>query len=175
MAPQYKLTYFDLTGLGEPIRFLLSYGGLDFVDQRVTKEEWVALKSKTPVGQMPLLEVDGKVLYQSLAIVRYLANVVGLVGKTPLENWEIDAAADTVNDLRVKVATWFFESNESIKATLQESLEKEHLPFYLSKLESWAKQNKGHLAIGKLTWADLFFVSIIDFLSFLLQRDPISS
>lgn len=44
MAPKYKLTYFDFTGLGEPIRFLLSYGGLDFEDHRVTKDDWPSFK-----------------------------------------------------------------------------------------------------------------------------------
>lgn len=46
MAPQYKLTYFDITGLGESIRLLFHYGGIGFIDQRVDYiEEWSALKS----------------------------------------------------------------------------------------------------------------------------------
>lgn len=44
MAPQYKLTYFGLRGLGEPIRYLLSYMDEDFEDVRVEKEKWSALK-----------------------------------------------------------------------------------------------------------------------------------
>lgn len=46
MASQYKLTYFDITGLGESIRLLFHYGGINFVDQRVDYiEDWPALKS----------------------------------------------------------------------------------------------------------------------------------
>jgi len=44
MAPVYKLTYFNVKALAEPIRFLLSYGGAEFEDHRVEKEEWPQLK-----------------------------------------------------------------------------------------------------------------------------------
>jgi hypothetical protein len=44
MAPTYKLTYFNVKGLGEPIRFLLSYGGVEFEDHRLEGEEWPKLK-----------------------------------------------------------------------------------------------------------------------------------
>jgi hypothetical protein len=44
MAPTYKLTYFNVKALGEPIRFLLSYGGIEFEDHRIEKEEWPQLK-----------------------------------------------------------------------------------------------------------------------------------
>ena len=43
--PSYKLTYFDITGLGEPIRILFNYGGIDFVDNRISFEEWPQHKS----------------------------------------------------------------------------------------------------------------------------------
>lgn len=54
-----------------------------------------------PMGQMPLLEVDGKRAHQSLAITRYLAKQVGLVGADAWEDLEIDTVVDTINDLRL--------------------------------------------------------------------------
>lgn len=54
-----------------------------------------------PMGQMPVLEVDGKRAHQSLAITRYLAKQVGLNGADAWEDLEIDTVVDTINDLRL--------------------------------------------------------------------------
>lgn len=42
--PKYKLTYFPLMALGEPIRFLLSYMGRPFQDNRFDPSLWPQLK-----------------------------------------------------------------------------------------------------------------------------------
>jgi glutathione S-transferase len=52
------------------------------------------------MGQLPILEVDGNVMYQSLSISRFLAKKFGLAGSDDLENYEIDNAVDNINDLR---------------------------------------------------------------------------
>lgn len=39
-----KLSYFNVTALGEPIRYLLSYGGVEFEDDRHTSESFAAIK-----------------------------------------------------------------------------------------------------------------------------------
>ena len=36
----YKLLYFNITGLGESIRFLLSHCGIKFEDVRLTFDDW---------------------------------------------------------------------------------------------------------------------------------------
>lgn len=53
-----------------------------------------------PMGQMPVLEVDGQRVHQSVSIARYLAKRVGLAGDNDWENLLIDTAVDTVNDFR---------------------------------------------------------------------------
>lgn len=40
----YKLTYFDLTALGEPIRFMFKYGNIDFIDNRIQREDFPKIK-----------------------------------------------------------------------------------------------------------------------------------
>lgn len=42
--PEYKIIYFNVKALAEPMRFLLSYGNIKFEDVRIEKEDWPALK-----------------------------------------------------------------------------------------------------------------------------------
>lgn len=53
-----------------------------------------------PMGQVPILDIDGKVMYQSFAICRYLAREFGLAGANSFEDYEIDNAVDNINDFR---------------------------------------------------------------------------
>lgn len=97
-----KLTYFNSQSLAEAIRFLLNYGKIEFEDIRIDFiKDWPTYPKETlPLGQLPILEIDGKVFSQTIAICRYLAKRVGLAGNTVLEDYEIDNAVDTANDFR---------------------------------------------------------------------------
>lgn len=53
------------------------------------------------MGQVPILEIDGIQVYQSFAILRYLAKLVGLSGKNDWKDLLIDIVADNVKELRL--------------------------------------------------------------------------
>nr|QIJ45836.1 glutathione S transferase Sigma 1 [Meteorus pulchricornis] len=166
----YKLTYFNFTGLGEPIRYLLSYGGIKFEDHRVSSEEWPKIKSKMPMGQMPILEIDGKQYNQSKAIVRFLAKKFDLHGSDDYEALEIDAAADNVGDLGDVVSKYYWEEDPEQKKRMKE-IEMEKRPLLLEKLEAQVKKNGGYFVNGKLSWADIWFAARCDYLSNILGFD----
>ena len=42
--PSYKVTYFPIKALAEPIRFIFSYAEVDFVDDRLNEGDWPKLK-----------------------------------------------------------------------------------------------------------------------------------
>ncbi|CAG9805032.1 unnamed protein product [Chironomus riparius] len=167
--PEYKIQYFNVKALAEPLRFLLSYKNIPFDDVRIQKEDWPAIKDTMPMGQMPILEIDGKRAHQSVAMARYLAKQVGLVGSNDWEDLEIDMAVDTINDFRNKIGAVQYEADEEVQKKKRTTLDNEIIPFYLEKLEALAKG--GHFALGKLTWADLYFVGILDYLNYMAKKD----
>ncbi|XP_049825740.1 glutathione S-transferase-like [Aethina tumida] len=158
----YKLSYFDVPGVAEPIRFLFHYGGIQFEDNRINKLNWSDLKQTFPFGQVPVLEHNGKVINQSRAISRYVAKLVNLTGNDDWENLEIDSIVDTFEDLRDHFRKYTFETNPEKKMELKKKLDDEILPFYLTRIEEQIKNNGGFLVGGHLTWADLFVVAHID-------------
>ncbi|KAJ3636073.1 hypothetical protein MTP99_008913 [Tenebrio molitor] len=174
MAPPYKLIYFDKPGRGEPIRLLFKYGGVVFEDVLIKREDWAQLKQKTPFGQLPLLEHNGKRVNQSVSICRYLGKLVKLAGKDDWEDLEIDAVVDTITDLRAKITIVRLEKNVALKKTMKEEALKETVPFYLSRLDALVQKNNGFLALGRLTWADLYFVGKIPIFSEFMGEDTIA-
>ena len=46
---------------------------MTFTDLRIERESWPALKTSLPLGQLPMLEVEGATIGQSMAIARYCA------------------------------------------------------------------------------------------------------
>lgn len=54
-----------------------------------------------PMGQMPVLEVDGKRVHQSLAMCRYIAKQIGVAGSDAFEDLQIDSLVDTINEFRL--------------------------------------------------------------------------
>nr|XP_034834990.1 uncharacterized protein LOC117991505 [Maniola hyperantus] len=167
--PNVVFYYFPVKALGEAGRMLLAYGGQEFDDRRVPMEQWPEIKPTTPFGQMPVLEIDGKKYAQSSAIARYLGRKYGLVGKDIEEDFEIDQNAEFLNDIRAKAATVQYEADEALKAKKHKDFSANVYPALLTKLDEIIKKNKGHLALGKLTWADFVFAGMFDYLKTMLQ------
>lgn len=114
----YKIHYFNFRGRGEAIRFLLSYGGIEFEDIRFEEDEWPKIKpckflnfikfwkflnfiefSAMPYGKVPVLEVDGVKYSHTLAICNLLGEKLNIAGSNEVEKAQIQTAANFVYDL----------------------------------------------------------------------------
>lgn len=73
--------------------------------------------------------------------------------------------------LYVEIAVVSYEADEAVQASKRILLETETLPFYLEKLDTIAKQNSGYFALGKLTWADMYFTAVLDYLNYMAKRN----
>ncbi|RCN48922.1 glutathione S-transferase protein [Ancylostoma caninum] len=113
-----------------------------------------------PFGQLPVLEVDGKQLAQSFAIVRFLARKFGFAGKCPYEEALVDSIADQYKDFITEIRPFItvamgFAQGDSEKLT-KEVLLPARTKFF-GFVTKFLKENKsGYLVGNSLTYADLY-------------------
>ncbi|KAL0881820.1 hypothetical protein ABMA27_001598 [Loxostege sticticalis] len=147
-----KLTYFEIPGFGETIRYLLHYGGLKFEDFRYQRKDWPIkeIKDTLPYGQFPIYEENGQTINQSMAIARYVASQVGLLPSDPWEQAKLDAAVLNLYEFYGKLMT---TQRSDLEEEKKKALVEETIAFYYPRFERDLKAGNGHFG-GKLSWAD---------------------
>ncbi|GBP76988.1 Glutathione S-transferase [Eumeta japonica] len=165
-----KLIYFDLKGLGESLRYILHYGGIQFEDVRISHSEWPTKKNEvpSPFGKLPVLVDGDRILNQSMAIARYLGRGLDLVPADPWDEAAVDAVILTLNDLMASTSGVFREQDAAKKEALKKELVDETIPFYFTRFQNILKENNGHIG-KKLTWADFVFVGVVELIEEFLQ------
>ncbi|KAI1704303.1 WD40-like beta propeller repeat domain-containing protein [Ditylenchus destructor] len=168
----YKFSYFDVRSLGEACRLLFAYGGQEYEDVRVQWADWAELKPKTPLGKLPVLEVDhGKfVLSQSSAIARYLAEKYGLAGKGEEEKARVNELLDWHKDQHREMVTYAaLKAGFPFPMDVKVAYEEHFLPTmktYLPVLQKLIKASKsGFLVASGLTFVDFFVADVLQTLS----------
>merc|ERR1711935_395624 len=159
---EIKLTYFNAKGRAEVLRLILAYGGVEYVDERLTGEQFGARKSSLRYTQVPMLTYNGEPIYQSLTIARFLAAEFNLVGKNNVEaaqaNEIVDSVADLV-DARYKVIF----GPEAERETGMKKFLTETAATGLGRLEKLLIARGGQFLVGnQLTWADLYVFAFYD-------------
>lgn len=158
-----RLNYFDMHGRGDPIRFLLTHAKVEFEDNRINGEQFVELKAagKLEFNQVPSLEIDGHILVQSCAILRYLGKKYGYYPDEPTAMWKVDSLLDAAEDFYAKYNAAFWQKDEEIKkAKLADLLN--WLPGWINAIEKRIEANEDpHYAVGnKRTIADFALATI---------------
>jgi glutathione S-transferase len=132
-----KLTYFDApVSRGEECRLALHVAGVDFEDVRIKREEWSALKPKTPFGSLPTLEIPGKgVLAQSNAILVHIGRRYGVHPKDDFEAARHEAILQHVEDLRAQISPTMRIKDDAEKKAAREALVAGYIPTWAAGVE----------------------------------------
>eukprot|EP00695_Tsukubamonas_globosa_P002233 TRINITY_DN3340_c0_g1_i1.p2 TRINITY_DN3340_c0_g1~~TRINITY_DN3340_c0_g1_i1.p2 ORF type:complete len:229 (-),score=128.73 TRINITY_DN3340_c0_g1_i1:157-771(-) len=163
----YKLVYFNGKGRAELARLVFAAAGVQYEDQRITREELPEIKASgnLPFGQLPVLVVDGVYIAQSIAIARYIAKRNGLAGDNDLEAALCDMIVDGVNDLLADALKVMFAPADQKEAAAAK-FTTEQLPKHLGNLQNILNKNAtGYFVGSKLSWADIAVYNIIDYLN----------
>ena len=183
------LVYFDLKGRGEASRLALHMANVPFRDQRITFEEWGALKKAEeetgtqqtgPLGQVPLLKFttagEEVTFCQSSAILRYVGriaaekgikNFVGYPIGDAIACLQVDQALDSIEDTFPKMwAPIMREKDNSRKAELVKEMVEIKMPAALAKLDALIAATNGtdigSSDTGTTTWLKDGKISIAD-------------
>ncbi len=132
-----KLTYFDApVSRGEECRLALHVAGVDFEDERLTRDQWIAMKPSSPFGSLPILHMEGQPpLAQSSAILVLLGRRYGLHPKDDFEAARHEAMMGHVEDMRHHVSPTIRIADEAEKKKAREALAATYLPTWAERAE----------------------------------------
>ena len=150
-----RLHYFKGRGRAETTRWMLATNEIDFVNVALlTPEDLAALRAtgKLPFDQIPLLEIDGRNLSQSTALIRYLARVGDLYGDTGEDALWCDMVAGATADFaETAMQAAFQPTAEVAAANLRRAFAK-----FGPRFEKRLQDNGGaFIAAKRLTFADV--------------------
>ncbi|KAG8188982.1 hypothetical protein JTE90_010070 [Oedothorax gibbosus] len=155
------LGYWDIRGLGEPIRYLLHYKGVDFEDKRYyTHPSWMAEKFKIGLDfpNLPYFIDEDVKISQSKAILRYLAQKYDLDGQTKEQKVKVMVVEQQLNDLCMNfLQTCYNPEFEKLKPNYVKNL-----PAQLKLLSDFLGE-KQFLVGDNVTYVDFMAYDVFDF------------
>jgi glutathione S-transferase len=132
-----KLTYFDApVSRGEECRLALHLAGVDFIDNRIQRADWPALKPTMPYGSMPVLELPGAPpIAHCNAILALIGRRRGMHPTDDLQAARHEGMMCHVEDLRARVEPTVV-MREDEKQRVREALVAGYLPAWAGFAEN---------------------------------------
>ncbi|KAL8676685.1 MAG: hypothetical protein Q9186_006818 [Xanthomendoza sp. 1 TL-2023] len=162
--------YFDFAsrGRGQVVRLMWEDAGVAYEDIRYSFEEYPDYKNtviaeKNPTTTIPVVELDGKILTQSYAILRRFARQLKYDGETEEEKYWADAMCDIAIDWRTLFIAAFFDPNKEEAYPKHKETDRKH---FLKALETQLNRHdlsqQGPYVIGKnITYADMVIYQLL--------------
>lgn len=161
-----KLTYFDApVSRGEECRLALHVAGIDFEDERLTREQWLARKPSTPFGVLPVLELPGHPpLGQTNAILTLIGRRHGLHPKDDFEAARHEAMMHHIEDLRGQLSVTMRMADADEKKRAREQLVATYIPAWAGFAERQVSDEGPFFAGKMLHVVDLKILLIVRWL-----------
>ena len=157
---EIKLTYFNFPfWRAEASRIALHLAEIPFEDIRPNREEFMAMKKSgaLPYGQLPILEVECKVIAQSVSIARFCGKQAGLYPlNDDVDGARVDEIMDTATQITELLRPSMREKDPEKKLALRAELAETDFPKWLGFLEKRLTENPGEFFVSeRMTIADL--------------------
>ena len=164
------LIYFNILAYAEPIKMLLTHGGIEFnfwMPWDYFKKKWIEAKTDVPFGKLPILIInDQHVLWESGAIMQFLAKHTNTMPADDFSRAKahaiFDATKDLVFPIDATVNVRRGEVFEAERSSLLENLDQLLGPF------ATALEENGPFLLGSMPYyCDFALFHHLSILSFL--------
>ena len=157
----------------EVLRVSLFIKDIPFEDVRVSREEFIHLiktgflpnGKRSPFHQLPVIEVDDKIIGQTGAIARYCGKVSNLYSDDMLKAAKIDQIIDAATDITNVVSPTIREKNEVKKMEDRKVLVNKLLPRWFKYLEDLLSEGESTWFVEKMTIADIAMWRLLGWLT----------
>ena len=157
----------------EVLRVSLFIRDIPFEDVRVSKEEFIHLiktgflpnGKRSPFHQLPVIEVEDKIIGQTGAIARYCGKVSNLYSDDMLKAAKIDQIIDAATDITNVVSPTIREKDQEKKMEDRKVLVNKLLPRWFRYLENLLSEDGSTWFVEKMTIADIAMWRLLGWLT----------
>jgi glutathione S-transferase len=157
----------------EVLRVSLFIKDIPFEDVRVSREEFIHLiktgflpnGKRSPFHQLPVIEVEDKIIGQTGAIARYCGKVSNLYSDDKLKAAKIDQIIDAATDITNVVSPTIREKNQKKKMEDRKVLVNKLLPRWFRYLENLLSEDDSTWFVEKMTIADIAIWRLLGWLT----------
>ena len=157
----------------EVLRVSLFIRDIPFEDVRVSREEFIHLiktgflpnGKRSPFHQLPVIEVEDKIIGQTGAIARYCGKVSNLYSDDMLKAAKIDQIIDAATDITNVVSPTIREKDQEKKMEDRKVLVNKLLPRWFRYLENLLSEDDSTWFVEKMTIADIAMWRLLGWLT----------
>ena len=157
----------------EVLRVSLYISNIPFEDVRISRDEFINMiktgflpnGKRVPFHQLPVIEVDGKIIGQTGAIARYCGKVSNLYSDDIFLAAKIDQIIDAATDITNLVSPTIREKDQIKKMEDRKVLVNKLLPRWFRYLENLLSEDNSTWFVEKMTIADIAIWRLLGWLT----------